>query len=307
MVKYICDRCGYVNQHRSNFIKHLNRKYKCKVINKDISIEEIKEKYKLQKVSPKLVQISPNTENTTCKVSPKLVQISPKVVPADFFCDFCDKTFKHKQSIYKHLKNCIIKKQLEKEKNTIYWKKLFEQEKKEKEDKLKQKEDMINKLVKQIETLLTKVGNNNNNTINNNINNNIIIRNFGNENISYLTNNFFKKLLYGGPFISIPRIVKRIHFNEKHPENMNLKIKDKDKPFISVFEENKWKQKDRKDTIKEIVNDKFDLIDEKYEEVKDGFDYDKKEIYKLYKNRIINNDRINDILEGTEKVILDNN
>ena len=307
MVKYICDRCGYVNQHRSKFIKHLNRKYKCKVINKDISIEEIKEKYKLQKVSPKLVQISPNTENTTCKVSPKLVQISPKVVPADFFCDFCDKTFKHKQSIYKHLKNCIIKKQLEKEKNTIYWKKLFEQEKKEKEDKLKQKEDMINKLVKQIETLLTKVGNNNNNTINNNINNNIIIRNFGNENISYLTNNFFKKLLYGGPFISIPRIVKRIHFNEKHPENMNLKIKDKDKPFISVFEENKWKQKDRKDTIKEIVNDKFDLIDEKYEEVKDGFDYDKKEIYKLYKNRIINNDRINDILEGTEKVILDNN
>ena len=88
---------------------------------------------------------------------------------------------------------------------------------------------------------------------------------------------------------------------------MNLKIKDKDKPFISVFEENEWKQKDRKNTIKEIVNDKFDLIDEKYEEVKEGFDYDKKQIYKLYKNRIKNNDRINDILEGTEKVILANN
>ena len=49
---------------------------------------------------------------------------------------------------------------------------------------------MIDKLVKQIETLLTKVGNNNNTTITNN--NNIIIRNFGNENISYLNNNFFR-------------------------------------------------------------------------------------------------------------------
>jgi len=158
---------------------------------------------------------------------------------------------------------------------------------------------MIDKLVKQIETLLTKVGNNNTT-----INNNIIIRNLGNENISYLTDTFFKKLIYAGPFASIPRIVKRIHFNEKHPENMNLKIKDKDQPFISVFEENEWKQKNRKDTIKEIVNDKFELIDEKYEEVKDGFDDNKKQIYKLYKNRVQQEDRIDDILDFTEKVIL---
>ena len=273
MVKYICDRCGYVNQHRSNFIKHLNRKYICKSLKNDISIDKIKEKYKLKNIVKKSSKSHPKVIQEKMTGHPEVIQKSSKSHPDVFLCDFCNKEFKFKQGKFKHMiYRCIIKQQLDKEQNTIYWKNLFEQEKKEKdeikkekdeikkdkEEKLKQKEEMINKLVKQIETLLTKVGNNNNNRT---INNNIIIRNFGNENISYLTNNFFKKLLYGGPFISIPRIVKRIHFNEKHPENMNLKIKDKDNPFISVFEENKWKQKDRKNTIKEIVNDKFELID----------------------------------------------
>tara|TARA_Y100000590_G_scaffold462125_1_gene625422 strand:- start:1926 stop:2870 length:945 start_codon:yes stop_codon:yes gene_type:complete len=310
---YKCERCNYTTNQRSHFIKHLNRKYICKTENKNISIEEIKKKYGIKIISPKVVEISPNVKNPTIKISPKVVEISPNIKFSKFSCDFCNKSFKHKQSIYKHLKNCLIKKQLEKDQNTLYWKKLFEQEKKEKEErllrneeKLKQKQEMIDKLVKQIETLLTKVGNGNT-TNNTTINQNIIIRNFGNENISYLTNNFFKRLLYGGPFASIPRIVKRIHFNEKHPENMNLKLKDKDQPFISVFEDNEWKQKNRKDTIKEIVNEKFELIDEKYEEVKDGFDFNKKQIYKLYKDRVKKQDRIDYILENTEKVILENN
>ena len=165
---------------------------------------------------------------------------------------------------------------------------------------------MIDKLKKQIETLLTKVGNNNT-TNNTTINQNIIIRNLGEENISYLTNSFFIKLIDAGPFASIPRIVKKIHFNENHPENMNLKITDKEQPHIAVFEDNKWKIKNRKDTIKNIVNEKFGLIDEKYEEVKNKLDDNKQHIYKKYKNRVESKDRISSILEKTEKIVLDNN
>ena len=109
MVKYVCDRCGYVNQHRSNFIKHLNRKYICKVINKDISIKDIKNKYGIGIISPKVVEISPNTKIQNKKISPKLVQISLNENSTNFSCNFCEKNFKHKSSIYKHLKNCIIK------------------------------------------------------------------------------------------------------------------------------------------------------------------------------------------------------
>ena len=75
----------------------------------------------------------------------------------------------------------------------------------------------------------------------------------------------------------------------------------------SVFEDNEWKQKDRKETIKEIVHDKFQLIDEKYEEVKDDFDYNKTEIYKSYKERVKKKDRVDSIFEDTENIILQHN
>ena len=341
MVKYLCDRCGYSSPLRPNFIKHLNRKYICKSKINDISIEEIKEKYGIKKVIQKSSKSHPKViqeKKTKKKGHPKVIQKSSKSHPGNileenkiqknsdflkkepkneklFECDYCDKKFKFKQGKSKHMKNRCFKKQqlekIEKEKKTEYWKKLFEQAEKEKEEIKKEKEEIkkekekkeerIDKLVKQIEILLTKVGNNNT-TINNT--NNIIIRNLGNENISYLSNRFFTKLLHAGPYASIPRIVKRIHFNEKHPENMNLKIKDKNEPFISVFEDNEWKQKDRKETIKEIVHDKFQLIDEKYEEVKDDFDLNKTEIYKSYKERVKKKDRIDSIFEDTENIIL---
>ena len=87
---------------------------------------------------------------------------------------------------------------------------------------------------------------------------------------------------------------------------MNLKITNKNEPYISVFEDNEWKQKDRKDTIKEIVNEKFELIDEKFEEVKDNFDNDKVEIYEKYKNRIKKQNKIDSIIKDTENIILKN-
>ena len=56
----------------------------------------------------------------------------------------------------------------------------FEKEKIERDKREKE-------LMKQIELLLTKVGNTTT------INNNIIIRNFGEENVSYLTDTFLEK------------------------------------------------------------------------------------------------------------------
>ena len=62
--------------------------------------------------------------------------------------------------------------------------------------------------MKQIEILLTKVGNNN---VTNIQQNNIIIRNFGEEDISYLTENYFKKLFENQkPVNTIPTIVKNL-------------------------------------------------------------------------------------------------
>ena len=41
MVKYECFRCGYTNNIKSRFIKHLNRKFICKPIKEDLEIIEV--------------------------------------------------------------------------------------------------------------------------------------------------------------------------------------------------------------------------------------------------------------------------
>jgi len=274
--------------------------------------------------TPVLKKKNVNPMSTLCKpnVNPIPENSCKKKSSKIYTCEFSNKDFKKRQGKSKHLKNhCKVK--IESKNKKEYWRKLFEQSEKKREQKeflllqsekekesilqeKQKKEDLIDSLIKQIETLLTKVGTNNNNTTINQ-NNNIILRNLGEENLSYLTNNFFIKLIDAGPFVSIPRIVKRIHFNEKHPENMNLKVTDKTKSHIAVYEENKWKIKDIKDTIKDIVTDKFELIDGKYEEVKSKLDDNKQRIYKQYKNRVESKDRIQDILKDTEKIVLENN
>lgn len=42
---YQCERCLFKTKHKSTFITHLNKKIPCKVINNNISIEEIYEKH----------------------------------------------------------------------------------------------------------------------------------------------------------------------------------------------------------------------------------------------------------------------
>ena len=297
MVKYECERCGLISNQRSNFKRHLNRKLSCNPIKNNISIEEIWDKYGFESGKSKV----------SSWVSQKSVKSKAKVsIEKKNSCNFCKKKFKHKQSRYNHMKKCKEKNEVEINKN--YWKQLFEKEKKEKEEikqREKEKQVTIDKLIKQVEILLTKVGTttitNSNNTTN------IILKNFGEENLSYLTNTFFAMLLNAGPYASIPRIVKRIHFNEKHPENMNLKVTDKTQPYIAVYDDSKWEMRNRKDVIKEIVNDNYRLIDSKYEDIQNGMDCNSRNAYRLYKNRMEKDGGVEHVFTDTENLILDNN
>ena len=47
MVFYKCLRCGFKSNHKTNFRKHLNRKFICKAILKEIDIYEIKKHYNM--------------------------------------------------------------------------------------------------------------------------------------------------------------------------------------------------------------------------------------------------------------------
>ena len=216
--------------------------------------------------------------------------VSMDVSIENYKCRFCFKIFKHRQSRHRHeLVYCsdttLIKeppktlpplniiddaqsndiqlseyiKVIEKEKKDM-WKenKLMKREKKdiEKENKLIKREKKA--MGKEIEKLLDKVGNVTNN--NNMLQQNIIINNYGNENLDYLTEGYLTNLLKI-PWGSVLTLLKDIHFNVNHPENHNVKILNRKEKFAIVFMNGEWEIRMKKEVISSMVDMSYNIVE----------------------------------------------
>ena len=95
--------------------------------------------------------------------------------------------------------------------------------------------------------------------------NNIVINNYRSENIDYITSKVVENLIKRGPYASIPRLIKHIHFNIKHPENHNLAITNVKSKFAHIHQNNMWQVKFLNDLLEELIVNKFNIIDEYYE------------------------------------------
>ena len=104
-------------------------------------------------------------------------------------------------------------------------------------------------LKKQINLLISKVGNT---TITNNTNN-IQLNSYGKEDISHITDTF-KTSMIKIPYGAIPKLIKEVHFNENKPENKNILLSNKSDNKIKVFS-NKWVYKNKDEILNsQMVN-----------------------------------------------------
>ena len=269
MVKYACERCGWTTNIKTHYKNHLNRKFTCKPVLKDISPQILLDK--LAGVSLNVSLVSPNVSLDAKSVSPNVSLVSPnvslgaksvspnvslnvslkaynikKINPENkntssklYVCSKCNKIFKYRQSKYRHEKKNIcsqinIGQQLEQD---ILLQEL-ENVKKEKEEQTKLITKMQETHMKEIGGLLEKVGD----TINNTYikEQNIIINNYGQENIEYLSVPYLQKLLNIHPSVAINLLIKNIHCHPKHPENHNIKITNKKLPYASIYKDGDW-------------------------------------------------------------------
>ena len=279
MSKYKCLRCGYESTRLSNFKNHINRKFTCKPVLRDISIQEIKKFYVIKE------------DNKNLLLSSKIPNVSSEIYPKNEdnrICEYCKKVYSSYKNKWRHQKKCKVKNTIVDQNNLL---------KKQNLDLMEQVNKLINK-VSQLEK------NQVNNYKNNNINsfNKIQVNNYGCENLDYITDKVFKKLL-NTPLSAIPKLIELKYFHPDHPENHNVKITNVHDKFAKIYKDKKWLISHKKDVIQELVDNGYadfeefrDLneeevackIKEKYKKMEKYYIKNVEELYKKSELSIIN-------------------
>jgi hypothetical protein len=239
MVTYECDICKFNSIRKTDYTRHLKTlKHK-----KNEETQGIKEHKSIKKDHKKTI-LGPFLEKKETILGPQ----------KDHFCPHCNKGFKYKTHLYRHQKHyCKILKEekIENEKLKLLIEKQNDEHQKEKQ-----------KLYDYIDKLIDKTGD----TYNiEQQNNQINLNNFGHEDISHLTDNFMHRLL-SIPYVGVQKLIEKVHFNKKKPENKNIALTNKKEKMIKIFKNNKWKYKNREEIMDEIININYTRMDDFYSE-----------------------------------------
>ena len=201
-----------------------------------------------------------------------------------FICEFCKSSYSTSSNLHRHLKKC---KKENDQKLLFTIKEIEENHKKE----LKKQQEKISAMEKEkevmkshIEILLNKVGDTTNIT-----NNTIVLNCYGSENLKHISDSFKTDLLKI-PYAMIPKLIEATHFNKDCPENKNICLPNKKAPYVKVYENESWIYKDKKETIKELVDKNYSILDAHYESKNYNLDEIHKERYVEFQDKMKNKD-----------------
>jgi len=303
MIEYKCNKCNKTFNKKSNFDTHSNRKYSCIV-----NIQN----------DPKNSQIEPKNSQNIAKIDKtnklnKLDKTDEKIQ-----CNYCKKIFTLKSSLNKHLNNrCKIKKEDTNKKEEIYQsliKQMDENRKlinelKEENKQLKKEianKNIINNINNGTMNNIDKQQNINTNNQQNNIKNlNINLIAHGKEDLSFITEEQFKKILYKG-FKSIENLTEMVHFDKNRPENHNIYISNIKDSYVMKYDGDDWKLINRENCLQDIYEDKSDYLVEKFEELHGKLDEQTTKRFGNFLNRK-DDDKIIEQTKKEIKLILYNN
>lgn len=210
-----------------------------KIYIKDIINTKYRDIYRgdLEELQQSIIKIQKKiNDNKILEIEPELSKI--------YKCSTCNEFFVGKKNIFQHIINCNSN--IVMEKNTEI-------------SLLKQQ---VSELLEE-KAILTKTQNITNNIINNNTIN-ININGFNKEDLSYISKDFLTELCKL-PYSSIKNLLKHIHFNKSHPENMNVMITNRKEQYAQIFNGKQWVCELKKVVIDDMVDRSYNLIDEHYE------------------------------------------
>ena len=171
------------------------------------------------------------------------------LVDAPHVCKYCDKEFKFRQSMYRHIKYTCKKNKDEDIKELV---RLLNKER----DDRKELEKQIEKLAGKLE--MHGVNGSFNTT---NIQNNITLLPYRQTDMSHLTDDDYKKCIKKVNHC-VKTLIEKIHFNPEKPENMNIYISNMKDKYLMIYDGANWNLANKKDEINKLYEDKEMLLEE---------------------------------------------
>ena len=289
-ITYTCKCCQYSTNLFANYKRHMNSKRHFKAenaktnIRKKTSKSQPKVNQNSQKIDKKSTEIFVFDENSQPKVSRESTESKPTHqktnIESLYYCDFCSKEFKHKQSKYRHMKHRCKNRDLMTE---------YETDEYDLMNKIMQKlnEKGINMDIREIfddddslrgckNKVITNVHGNINNTVNNTMNFQIL--NYDKTDYEFLEDQDYIKCIQQNNHC-VKELIEKVHFNRNKPENMNIYISSIKGKYVLVYKDDVWQIRNRKKQIDDLyeINEMeleqwFDVYSEKYPHIIKSFE-----------------------------------
>ena len=285
MSTYDCKCCNFSTKLKSNYTRHLKT-------NKHKNV--IQSYPKLSKCYPNVIQSYPNNELVSEK---------------QHRCKYCDKTYKYRSGLSKHIKYTCKKNKdedfqelarllNEKEKQLALKEQKMEKQLALKESKM---EIEMKKMQKQIDKLTSKLQiqninqgfvQNGNNVIN------IQLLNHKDTDYSHLTANDYINCI-ADCNKCVKTLIEKVHFNSNKPENMNIYLSNIKGKYLMIYKDNTWQIQDKKSQIDDLYDSNEFVLETWYDEYKEKYP----SIIASFQKYLQNRDE-NEVLNGIKEEIL---
>ena len=285
MVEYTCINCNKIFNHKSTYLRHIERKFKCKNKNVETQI------------------ISTSAEYSTFGMA------IPNMEYFDNNCKFCNKTYSTKYNLNKHQKKCKLKKETTKKEELFQLLKLEVNKDLEKQN-LFLKQQINNLQIELCNNKTMNITNNNYTSISNtNCNNKTInILAYDKTDLSHLTDKDFEQIMKKC-YKSVPSLIEKTHFDPLRPENKNIYISNIKQNFVMKYTGEKWILCNKDETLDDLYENSSNILEDKIENWEaNKYKYDNDAVDKFYK--FLDNkdkDNIKNEIKDEIKLILYNN
>jgi len=242
-MKYKCDKCNKIFDHKTHYNLHLRRKTPCKknIIEQKniIKIEETNNGYRITIDGYPITIVNKDICNESSIIkkddnNPDITFINSKT--NGFKCLICNKIYKHSQNLYVHKKN----------KHPTYMNEV--------------KQLIEDKQLKQIKNNNQQIAHNiNNGTVNNKTINNIIIG-FGKEDIMKMTDDDKYHVLNERGVNPIESLIEWSHFNTKIPEQRNIKYSNINSKYAEIHDGTHWFKQLTNIVVNELIDNHTDNL-----------------------------------------------